>query len=246
MNRKFTMGCFVIASLAISLNLGGCYSSSQTTPEPTAITPANSSGLEKPGSFGIVPVTTRGFSVYGNARVTANSKEVRAEIDCLDVEKIKLGFPAVVLNMQKEINASGKVTRLPENAADSDTCMIDLELDDPRNDTSPTETPSSDPAVSNGAVMKSSISMRQSLPSVDSDVEVRIKLPVEDSLPYVDNQSLYQGKDGKMYVWYSEKDVTGVTVEDLTLVEVLPGATDGRVTKILKGLPARGSVLIGF
>jgi hypothetical protein len=246
MYKNFLAKCLFIIYLISSISLTGCSTTTQPTSTVKDARIAHPSGLERPGSFGIIPVASTGFSVYGSARVTANSKNVRAEIDCLDVEKIKTGYPATVLNMKNEINASGKVTRLPENTNDSDTCNIDLELDEPGRDNSPaTETPAVD-TQPGGAVMTSSISMGQSLPSIDSDVEVRIKLPVGDDLPYVDNQSLYSGKDGKTYVWFSEKDVTKVTVEDLQLVEVVPGATDGRVTKVIKGMPSHGSVLIGF
>lgn len=246
MYKNFFTKYLLIICLVSSIGLTGCSTPARPTPGAKETSAVHPSGLERPGSFGIIPVTSRGFSVYGSARVTANSKNVRAEIDCLDVEKIKTGYPAAVINMQNEINSSGIVLRLPDNYEDSDSCFIDLELDDPGNDNSPAGPAPTTDSQPGGAMMTSSISVEQSLPSVDSDVEVRIKLPVEDDLPYVDNQSLYPGKDGKTYVWFSEKEVTRVTVEDLKLVEVVPGATDGRVTKIMKGLPSHGSVLIGF
>jgi len=211
-------------------------------------------GLERPSSFGLVPISgDKGFSVMGSASVKANQAQVKAEIDTVDLEKIRVGYRAAVTNPGKGVLSRGVVVGLPDPAAvaGSDTCQIDVLLADaaeeppaatPTAVVQPTEDGNASAVMS---VMVSSTGMG-GLPAVDADVMVRIYLPVKENVLYVDNASIFDGKDGKKYVWASEKTIPEVSEKDLALVAVTTGASDGRVTEILSGLTAGGTVLLAF
>lgn len=231
--------------------LSACAGGPQTQSTQTA--PAGP-GLERPSSFGLAPVSgDKGFSVMGSASVKANQAQVKAEIDTVDLEKIRVGYRVAVTNPDKGILSRGAVVGLPDPAAvaGDDTCQIDVLLADAVEEPPvATPTPVVQPAEDGSAsaltsVMVSSTSM-DGLPAVDADVMVRIYLPVRENVLYVDNASIFDGKDGKKYVWASEKAMLEVSEKDLALVAVTTGASDGRVTEILSGLSAGGTVLLAF
>ncbi len=137
-----------------------------------------------------------------------------------------------------------------------DTCYIDILLDDTAQEAPASETPTEQPAQSPNQnsqdsseeiIMEAvSVSSMGGLPGVDAQVEVKIHLPADENSIYIDNDCIFEGRDGKKYAWASEKSINDIQVEDLLLVEIIPGETDGKVTRIISGLRNGGSILVAI
>jgi hypothetical protein len=227
----------------------------QSAALPTGTQTASGPGLTMPAGFGLIPVSSgTGFSVRGSASVKANQAEVQVEIDTADLDSIQVGNKVTVRNAEKNIFGTGVVTGLPDSAAvqGSDTCRIDVTLDGAAGGATATPAPSpTTQTVSTGADGASSVTsftsqMESGLPAVDADVEVEIRLPGKAGVLYVPNGAIFEGKDGKQYAWATEKAVTAATPQDLALVPVSTGATDGQRTEVLSGLQEGWTILVGY
>lgn len=203
---------------------------------------AASLGIERPSVGGPFPVKLgTGLSVFGNGEVKANSKEMQAEIDTVDLDKVKTGYAVLVTNTAKNIVCLGIVKSIPDasSVAGKDTCNIEIVLDGDEA-AAPGKTDGSEQSASdNGKSMSSTFQMGGGdLPAVDSDVEVMIKLPADPNQIALLNQCLIKGNDGNTYAWVSEKSLAESTPSDFKLTKIETGETDGKNTIIKSGLKA--------
>lgn len=251
MYNKFRRLLIVIVSLlSLSICLSGCISSGGTSPQESSQADDLYHGIKKPNGFAPMPLSSKsGLGVYGSGRVEPGNETVMAEIDVLDLTKIKEGYTVSLTNTQKKIILTGKVKSLQGsgNATSYDICTIEVELDEP--DTPASSTPAVETSKDNNDTASQSsttITAGNGIVIESSDVEITINLPKKDGVWCVYNKCIYEGNDGKKYVWTSTKAPQDIRFEDWELKEITTGETDGKRTEIIDGLDGNESVLLSF
>jgi hypothetical protein len=241
---------FITTALLFLTILAACGNSKTTVYSTGSSEPEqdNASGLIKPAASGLCTVSAETCpGIYGSGEVKANDTQLRIEIDQEDLVKIKIDYPIVIRNIQKNIYCKGKITSTTPtvNSDDSDVCYVDAVLFAAQESAEASGTPA--PTASVDSSTSSSVTViktEEQLPAVDATVEVKISLPKEENSLYIKNECIFTGKDKKKYVWATAKGITETKPEDLKLVEITVGKTDGKVTQVLSGLKAGDTVLM--
>ena len=165
--------------------LAGCATSSGTPGEGAVASETKAasdaeSGVEKPLSFGLSPVSTKGLAVYGSGQLKAGSDKVSVEIDAGDLDKVETGGAVSLTNlsdMSNPIMYKGTVTALPESVSDiNDICYIEvtLEIEDPTDAMSSPSEQQSDAALPEQTENASGDQTISSSSSISGTSDVRI------------------------------------------------------------------------
>ena len=146
------------------------------------------------------------------------------------------------------------VTKLPATATSEDICYIDvtLEIADtqasaPEATTQAPTTQSGDSTNTNEQTTSSSSGFAgtSSLPAQDITAEATISLPGKEGVFTIPLDCVLTGADGLTYVWMTEADAPqSVQTDDIRLVRVETGDSDGKKIEILSGLTEKSYIVL--